>query len=295
MRCLIFGGDGMLGHQLLKSWQGRHEVRTTLRRPLAEYRRYGLFSSQNAYEGIDVRDIGAVERILDDFRPEAVVNAAGIVKQRADAADIAQMNEINGVFPHRLQGLCKSAGIRMVHISTDCVFNGRRGNYTERDTLDAEDEYGKSKARGEVAAAPCVTLRTSIIGLELSRKTGLVEWFLAQRGKIRGFTRAIYTGLTTLELSRVIDHVLRRADSDLCGVWQVASQPIDKCDLLSRLSRNLGRNDVSIEPDGSFHCDRSLDGSAFTARTGYRAPDWDAMLEELADQIYQKGRVQDAA
>jgi dTDP-4-dehydrorhamnose reductase len=289
MRCLIIGGDGMLGHRLLLDWRRRHDVRVTVRRSLVDYRAYNLFCSENCFDGIDVAEPRALDRVFAEFRPEAVVNAAGVIKQRKDTTDARQMLEVNAVFPRRLLSLCREYDSRLVHLSTDCVFNGHRGNYRQDDLIDAEDVYGLSKYLGELAEAPAVTLRSSIIGLELSRKASLIEWFLAQRGKIKGFTRAIYTGLTTNEMSRVIESMLGE-HHNLYGLWQVAAEPITKFALLTKLAQKLGREDILLEPDASFHCDRSLDGSAFTAKTGYRAPSWDAMLQELAEQI-QPNRV----
>ena len=292
MRCLIIGGDGMLGHQLLASWRSQHDVRVTLRRPLDAYTDYGLFDSTNAIDNVDVRDIDRLCEVLADFQPNAVVNAAGVIKQRDDAKQSLPCLEINAVFPHRLRELCESVGARLVHVSTDCVFNGKRGGYTEKDPADAEDLYGLSKFLGEVGEAPAVTLRTSIIGLELARNASLVEWFLAQQGTIKGFTRAIYTGVTTLEMARVIEHVLVK-QPNLTGVWQVASEPISKYELLSSLATLLQRSDLEITPDDDFHCDRSLKGEAFFERTGYRVPDWDAMLAELAAQIRIRQRTEE--
>jgi dTDP-4-dehydrorhamnose reductase len=292
MRCLIIGGDGMLGHQLLASWQGRHEVRVTLRRVLDAYVEYGLFDATNAFDNLDVRDSDRLQNVLGDYRPDAVINAAGVIKQRDDVKQSLPCLEINAVFPHRLRELCETVGARLVHVSTDCVFTGKRGGYTESDSADAEDLYGLSKYLGEVGEAPAVTLRTSIIGLELSRNASLIEWFLAQRGTIKGFTKAIYTGVTTLELARVIEHVLLR-QPELTGVWQVASDPISKHALLSDLATFLQRSDLEITPDDDFHCDRSLKGDAFIERTGYTVPDWNTMLTELAAQIKTRQRTEE--
>jgi dTDP-4-dehydrorhamnose reductase len=294
MRCLILGGDGMLGHQLLRCWRERHEVYVTLRRPLLEYARFGLFTQQCAYDGVDVRDTAVLRRILEALRPEAVINAVGLIKQRPDAREILPCLEINAVFPHRLRLLCQEVGARLVHVSTDCVFSGRSGGYTEEDRPDPEDLYGHSKLLGEVAEHPAVTLRSSIIGLELSHKTSLVEWFLAQRGTIPGYTRAMYTGLTTCEMARLMEMILLDLPH-LCGVWHVASSPISKFDLLTKLARLLCRRDLEIVPDDSFCCDRSLCGDAFTQQTGYKTPSWDQMLAELADEIITEGHLHAAA
>jgi len=192
--------------------------------------------------------------------------------------------EINALLPHRLRDLCLEVGARLIHFSTDCVFSGRTGGYRETDQPDAVDLYGRSKLLGEVHEAPGLTVRSSIVGLELSRRTGLIEWFLAQRGTIRGFRRAIYTGVTTAEMARFVARVLA-AHHDLHDVWHLASAPISKYDLLVALARRLGRTDVEILPDDDFVCDRSLDGSRLRQVIGYEAPSWDAMLTELADEV----------
>lgn len=288
MRILILGGDGMLGHRLLRQFEALHEARVTLRQDLAAYAGYGLFHAGNAYAGVDVRSSERLIEVMSDFRPQGVVNAVGIVKQRAQAKQRIPSLEINALLPHRLASLCRMLGARLVHMSTDCVFAGTRGRYAEEDLSDATDLYGRSKYLGEVCDEGCITLRASIIGLELARKASLIEWYLAQRGTIRGFDRAVYSGLTTAEMARVIERILTR-HPDLSGVWHVASASISKYDLLTRLTDRLGRADLAIERDEKFACDRSLDGGRFNRRTGYEPPSWDAMLDELAQQIRDRG------
>ncbi len=287
MRILILGGDGMLGHQLLASWGGRHEVQVTLRNELESYRGLGLFTERDAVTRIDVRSLDRVRGVIEALRPDAIVNAVGVVKQRAEAKETVPSLEINALFPHRLLELCRGAGVRLVHLSTDCVFSGKKGNYTEQDIPDPVDLYGQSKLLGELREPPALTLRTSIIGLELRRKTGLVEWYLAQKGAIPGFRRAIYSGFTTIEMARVIERILLSFPG-LHGVWHVASAAISKYDLLRSLTEKLGRTDILIEADDQFVCDRSLCSSAFFKMTGYQAPSWDVMLDELANQIRQR-------
>ncbi len=247
MRLLILGGDGMLGHQLLKQWGRVHDVRVTLRRDLSDYALCGLFDRTNAFDGVDVRSVESLVGVLAEFQPEVVVNAVGIVKQRSDAKQAIPSLEINALLPHRLAQLCRDRGARLVHVSTDCVFSGRTGGYTEESPSDAEDLYGRTKFLGEVQDLDCLTLRTSIIGPELSSKTGLFEWFLAQRGTIRGFTQAIYTGLTTRELARVMQMLVER-HPEAAGLYHVSSEPISKYDLLCMIRDRLGC-DVEIIPD----------------------------------------------
>ncbi|RMH62373.1 MAG: SDR family oxidoreductase [Zetaproteobacteria bacterium] len=286
MRILILGGDGMLGHQLLCSWQERHEVAVTLRRPLQTYSEYGIFTRENSYDAIDARELGRLHEVLRDFQPEVVVNAVGIVKQRDEAHAAIPSIEVNALLPHRLHAACAELGVRLVHLSTDCVFSGDKGGYREGDLEDARDLYGRSKLLGELRQAPAITLRTSIIGLELSRKKSLIEWFLAQHGRIQGYRRAIYSGFTTIEMARIIERILTR-HADMYGLWHVASQPISKYDLLLQLAHLLHK-DIEIVADDSFVCDRSLDASRFNAHTGYRPPTWDVMLAELAEQVRER-------
>jgi len=286
MRLLVVGGDGMLGHRLLAQLGPVHEVRVTLRRPLAAYAGHGLYSEANAEPGIDVRDFGAVLDVLDRFRPEAVVNAAGIVKQRPEARSAVPSIEVNALFPQRLAAACRRAGARLVHLSTDCVFSGRRGGYTEADEPDPQDLYGRTKLLGEVDDGACLVLRSSIIGLELGNRLGLVEWFLAQQGPVRGFRHAVYTGLTTAEMARVIDRVLAK-HPELAGLWHVAAEPVGKDDLLRSLAAHLGR-DVEVRPDETVRCDRSLSAERFRLATGWDPPTWDDMLGELAGQVRER-------
>jgi dTDP-4-dehydrorhamnose reductase len=278
----------MLGHQLLRTWAGRYDVTVTLRQPLAMYANAGLFTEDNTVDRVEATDRTRLTQVMERLRPEVVVNCIGIVKQRSEAKAAIPSIEINALLPHRLLELCQAHGARFIHLSTDCVFSGRVGHYRESDTPDPVDLYGRSKLLGEVEEAPGLTLRTSIVGLELSRFTGLVEWFLAQRGIIHGFRRAIYTGFTTRELARVLEHVLVNSPR-LHGVWQVASAPITKYDLLVRLARALDRTDVEIVADDGFACDRSLRADAFAAETGYVAPSWDVMIDELAMEIRARG------
>lgn len=287
MRVLVLGGDGMLGHELLRQLRPAHELAVTLRQSPDAYAGMPELADAPCFHGVDVRRPDAVAEVLAAFQPEAVINAVGLVKQRPDGQSPLPALEVNAVFPHRLALLCRGAGARLVHLGTDCVFSGARGHYTEADEPDAHDVYGLTKLLGEVDDGAALTLRTSIIGLELKRGTSLVEWFLAQRGQVRGFTRAIYTGVTTMELSRLIDRLLTK-EPDLTGRWHVASTPVSKHDLLRDLAELLQRDDVEVVADDSFACDRSLDASALYDAVGYVAPSWDRMLAELSLRIQQR-------
>jgi dTDP-4-dehydrorhamnose reductase len=280
MRILILGGDGMLGHELVRQWRSKHEVRATLRLPMADYTGYGLFNDGNSFAGIDARAFDSVARVIDEYRPEAVVNTIGVVKQRDAAKQAVPSIEINSLFPHRLAAACRESGARLLHMSTDCVFSGRRGMYGEADVTDAADLYDRSKLLGEVSDAPAITLRTSMIGRELSRKTSLLEWFLAQRGPVKGYRNAIFSGFTTQEMARILEMLITRFPQ-ASGLYHVSSSPISKYDLLRLIRDKLGLS-TEILADDSFRCDRSLDSTRFREAFGYSPPTWDAMIEELA-------------
>jgi dTDP-4-dehydrorhamnose reductase len=281
MKLLILGGGGMLGHKLWLTASPLVETWATLRddgRSLPD-----AFDRGRVVPGVYAEQFDTVIRAFGRVRPDVVVNCIGIVKQHAGASDPIAAITVNSLFPHRVAALCAASGARFVHVSTDCVFSGRRGGYTEQDVPDAVDLYGRTKQLGEVSGPGSLTLRTSMIGRELRTSHGLVEWFIAQRGRdgtVPGYTKAVFSGLTTAELSRVILRAIDRFPG-LTGVYHVAAEPIAKHDLLGRLNRALGRN-VTIAPDISVQIDRSLDGRRFAAAAEYTAPGWDRMIDELA-------------
>ncbi|HEX4854378.1 SDR family oxidoreductase [Arenimonas sp.] len=289
MKILVLGADGMLGHQLVASFRDRHEVAGTVRKGVTAYAHLAGSLPRRVFDSVDSRNFDSIEEVLCSFAPDAVVNAIGIVKQRQEAKDAVESIVVNSLLPHRLSEFCQARSVRFVHLSTDCVYSGRQGMYEDDAVHDARDMYGRSKSLGEVGGVGSITLRTSIIGLELSRKASLVEWFLAQEGEIKGFTKAIYSGFTTLEIARVIEGLLVRP-GDISGIYNVSSHPIDKFSLLAMLNERLGRP-VSIVPDDKFECDRSLDSSRFRTEFGYEPPSWERMIDELVDQIRsrQKG------
>jgi dTDP-4-dehydrorhamnose reductase len=289
MRVLILGGDGMLGHQLLRHFKRRHDVRVTLRLGNESYEGHRLLNQGMPFYGIDARQMDSLWRVITDFHPDAVVNAIGIVKQRSDAKEVIPSIEINSLLPHRLAQACRSIGARLVHMSTDCVFSGRKGKYSEADVADADDLYGRSKLLGEVSEPHCITLRTSMIGPEITRKTGLLEWFISQQGHtVKGFTKAIFSGFPTSELARIVELILVD-NPKIYGLYHVASAPINKYDLLT-LIRDRLELPITIEKDSTFECDRSLDASLFYRDTGYSPPTWQAMIDDMANHMTERAQ-----
>ena len=290
MRVLVLGADGMLGHEVVRSLvkSGHNPLGTTRGAPQGPVA--SALAGIPIIAGVDARQADTVVSAFAEALPAAVINCIGVVKQRDEAKDALQSIRVNSLFPHELAVLCRAAGARLVHISTDCVFSGLKGAYTEDDLPDPADLYGRTKLLGEVDRSGAVTLRTSIIGLELGRKESLVEWFLAQRGTANGWTRALYSGVTTFELARVVIRLLEDFP-DLHGVWHVSASPIDKYDLLCRLRDAVG-TDVDIAPDDRVVINRTLDSTRFRMATGWTAPDWMTMLAELGEAVRKRELVQ---
>lgn len=287
-RVLVFGGDGLLGSHLYLALKGVHDLCLTLHGPASQHPP-GLFAAAQVITGVDAGDKVRVASVLDAYRPDWVVNAIGLTK-RPLARDPYASLEANTLFPHLLAGLCADRGVRMIHFSTDGVFSGRVGNYVESAAPDCTDWYGRCKFLGEPAGAHVMVLRTAFIGLEISCKLNLVEWFLAQDGKVQGFRKAIWSGFSAAEIARLVVSLISR-DVSLCGVWHVASQPISKYDLLKALACRLQLKNVSVVPDDGVITNRSLDGSAFSAKVGYVAPSWESMVNELAEDVRRRWRV----
>ena len=284
MRILIMGGAGMLGHKLLQVFRERHETWATFRADRPPATPAGLFDPARSVTGVEATDTSAAVRAIARVRPDAVVDCIGIVKQRAAAKDPIAAIRVNALFPHLLSDACAAAGARLVHISTDCVFSGRRGGYVEGDPPDAEDLYGRTKLLGEVDAPHALTLRTSMIGRELSGHYSLLDWFLSQHNRtVRGYTNAVFSGLTTIALSRLIVDIVERLPG-LSGLYHVSADPINKHDLLHLLNAAYGAG-VTILPDDSLALDRSLDSSRFRAASGFQPAPWAAMVAELAADL----------
>ena len=286
MRVLILGGSGMIGHRLWLACRERFDTVVALHGSMVGQPWAGLFDPARVLEGVDLTDDAAIGATLLPTRPDTVINAAGLVKQRPGGQEALAAITLNALLPHRLAVLCAAGGIRLIHLSTDCVFSGRQGKYREDDPADPSDTYGRSKLLGEVAGPGQLTVRMSAIGRELRGRSGLLEWLLANRGgRVRGFTRAVFSGLTTAELATTIASVLEHQPS-LEGVWHVAAPAISKHDLLVSL-RDALDIPLEIEPDEATVIDRSLDDARFRKTTGLSRPTWESMISALATDPLQ--------
>ncbi|ESS15102.1 dTDP-4-dehydrorhamnose reductase [Betaproteobacteria bacterium MOLA814] len=282
IKVLVLGATGMLGNAVLRLFaQSSGYEAFGSARSTSALRLLPADLSDRVICGVDVEHIDSLINLFSKVQPNIVINCVGLVKQLAEADDPLVAISINSLLPHRLARLCGIAGARLVHMSTDCVFSGLKGMYTEADMSDAKDLYGRSKYLGEVSYPHAITLRTSIIGHELNGGHSLVEWFLAQQGSVKGFRRAIFSGLPTIELARVIrDHVIPLPE--LHGVHHVSAAPINKFDLLTLIS-DVYEKKIDVVIDDSFVIDRSLDSTRFRVATGYQPRPWSELVREMCD------------
>lgn len=279
-RVLVLGGSGMLGSAILRELRDAQELElhASVRNPdalPADIRQ----SLGPRLRKLDVLDDEARRRLFSECQPDLVVNAVGVVKQAPQLTHHISTVRLNALLPHILAQECGNVGARLVHVSTDCVFSGRRGAYQESDIPDPIDFYGRSKLLGEIGE-PHVTIRTSIIGPELTRHASLLDWFLTRQGQVvHGFSGAIYSGVTTVEFASFLRTVLM-AHSELAGVFQLASEPISKYDLLHLIANTYGWTGKIVR-DADFQCDRSMSGDLIAEHTGYRPPPWPEMISNM--------------
>jgi dTDP-4-dehydrorhamnose reductase len=290
-KVLILGATGMLGHKLYQVLRPSFDVVGTIRSGYKIISRYSFMEPTILNPRFDAMEPKAPRQVIESIRPDVVVNCIGVINKLMDKVGIEDATRLNAELPHELYHICQPKGIRLIHISTDCVFSGKKGNYTEDDPSDAEDDYGKTKYLGEVKGEGALTLRTSIIGRELNSSNGLLEWFISNRGgTVQGWSNAIFSGFPTLHLSRIIADVITN-HPDLSGLYNVSAESISKYTLLSLINKALGLNivlNVSPEPRE----DRSLDSTKFRKATGFAPLPWNNMIKELAEDAepYAKWR-----
>lgn len=284
MKILILGATGEIGHTLCKILSKNYKV-------VALMRKNPNIRSVNFFDNIlpenhcifleSFQNFKSVKSEIKKINPDVVINCAGIVKHRKICKEgNIETEYINSTFPHLLAEICSDNDIRFIHFSTDCVFSGEKGNYSESDTPDPIDYYGKSKFLGEVNLPPALTIRTSFIGPSLFHKTGLFEWLKQQKNQtIYGYKNAIYTGLTTIAFSKILMKIVKN-HPDLEGLFQISSEPISKFDLIHLINERFKLN-IEIKPDSTFVCDRSLNSAAFRNKTNISIPSWEKMIDEL--------------
>ncbi|CEK10239.1 dTDP-4-dehydrorhamnose reductase family protein [Legionella hackeliae] len=281
MKILVLGVTGMLGRAAYQVFQetGDYEVWGTLRHS----RNLEHFPKQTHSRlicDLDILNQDFLLGVFEQVQPELIINCVGLIKQYSTANDPLIVLPINSLFPHRLAKLCAVTDARLIHVSTDCVFSGSKGDYREDDLSDALDLYGKSKFIGELSDYPhAITVRTSLIGHELSSNRSLIDWFLAQKEQVYGYKNAVFSGFPVVELARIMRDYIA-PNKELVGLYHVAANPINKYDLLTLVSEIYGKQ-IKIIPEENMVIDRSLNAARFNAKTGYTPPKWPKLVETM--------------
>lgn len=277
MKVLVIGATGMLGYSIFSNLSESPNLDV-----------YGTVRSVNGLErffpstnklifNVDIKDFDTLECAVRATKPNIVINCIGLIKQYEASKQYVEAIEINALLPHKIAQLCDTLGTRLIHFSTDCVFDGKTGNYVDSDLPTATDLYGKSKHLGEVGYGKHLTLRTSIIGHELKSSVSLIDWFLSQEGSVKGFSKAVFSGLPTAYVAKVlVDYVL--PNPSLSGLYHLSVDPIDKYSLISKVSEIYSKQ-VEIEKCEDFVIDRSLDSTKFCKETGFVPPNWDDLIK----------------
>lgn len=282
MKLLILGASGLLGNTLIKyffrksNYQTFGTIRDNLQVNFFDKKYHKNFRILN-----DILNFAELENIIDNFRPNVVINCIGLNNKinKNDFYTIEKYILINSLLPHKLQSICSRLGIRLIQLSSDCVFSGIKGNYSEKDLPDPLDIYGKSKLMGELESDNCLTIRKSVIGHELIKKEGLLDWFLSRNEKVEGYQKAIFSGLTVLELARIIDiFILPR--TELNGILHIAGFPISKYDLLNIIASEYKKS-IELIPNHSLKVNRSLDSTYFNRLTGYQIQPWPLLIKSM--------------
>jgi dTDP-4-dehydrorhamnose reductase len=289
---LVLGCTGMLGHKLMHVLQSSsYQVHGTTRSASASAVQKKMALGPNAHiiSEVDVDSILKIDNLVAELKPVAIVNCVGLIKQLPDAKKAVPSIKINALFPNQMAELADRHETRLIHFSTDCVYSGTKGFYNESDPTDPQDLYGKSKALGEVSGPGCLTIRSSIIGPELETQLGLFEWFYSRRGqKVKGYEKVLYTGLSTLEISKLVLNLIENFPK-LTGIYNVASEPISKLEILKLINEKL-KLGTEIIPDSDVVLDRTLNGAKFRELTGYRTPSWSDMIQQMVSDDEIRGR-----
>ena len=283
MKVLILGGSGMVGHALIKNLSDKYEVFSILRQRTdlesTEFFKNILEKNRCIFLD-DINQHRKLSDVIKKISPDILINCIGVIKQRGDVKNILNMIKINALLPHILNEICFKNKVKLIHLSTDCVFSGNKGYYKESDNPDPVDKYGASKLLGEIVEGDALTIRTSFIGPELFNKKSLFEWIKSQKdGEIDGFENAIYSGLTTYAFANVVEQIINQ-HQDLNGLWQISSDPISKFDLIALINVIFKLN-IKINRNSSFQCDRSLNSSEFRNKTKIMVPSWEEMINDL--------------
>ncbi|HEC8328315.1 TPA: SDR family oxidoreductase [Providencia rettgeri] len=286
MKVLVLGTTGMLGYSLFSNLNeySNLDVYGTVR-SISGKEHFFEKNANRLIDNIDVNFLADIEKTIQLIQPNVVLNCIGLIKQHEISKQYISAIQINSLLPHQLASICDKYNARLIHFSTDCVFDGKLGNYQESDLPTAMDLYGRSKCLGEVSYGHHLTLRTSIIGHELTSSVSLIDWFLSQENEVNGFSKAIFSGLPTCYIAKILAELIF-VNPELRGIYHLSAEPIDKCTLISLVAKYYNKT-IKINKDTDFVIDRSLDSTRLKKLTGFIPPSWSWLIEYMHND-YQK-------
>lgn len=287
MKILVIGAGGMIGHKMFQVLKEHgHQTYGTIRQAITQYEKFNLFKKDELFDGVDVLDHPKIVQILDDVKPDVILNCVGITLRKPEIKDFEYCKKINTEFPRFLESWAETNKSYLIHFSTDCVFSGKDGPYTEESPTSAEDVYGRTKAEGEVTGPNSLTLRGSMIGRELYGKTELLEWAISQKTKqVKGFSKAIYSGVTTNVMAELVVKLIAMPKK-ITGLYQVSSEPISKLDLLKLIDKYFELN-MAISEDSSYATSKVLISDKLKKTTGFNCPSWPEMVDGLTKDLFK--------
>ena len=285
MKIVILGASGMIGHQLWRRLNAKYPdcVWGTVRKAKEHYEQFKFFNMKRLIGNIEASDFEKVKEVLNTVKPDIVLNCIGLTLRKKEMENVFLCLEVNGMLPHRIDSWAKENNSKLIHFSTDCVFDGKIGSYSEFSAPSARDLYGQTKYLGEVKhSESCLTIRVPVIGREIEGKTELIEWFLSQKNsKAKGFASVYYSGITTIRLAYEIITIIEKYPK-LSGIIQISTNKISKYNLLLLLDKYFDTN-VELEVDNTIKSDKSLNADKYKQLTDFKAPSWEAMIKELAE------------
>ena len=277
-KILILGSTGMMGSMLTRVLKKDKRFKI-----LCTYRNFKkikiLNLKKNQLKKINISKFKDVKKLITKFKPDYVINCIGLIKQLCNKKNLKETKFLNSTFPKKISKVAEKNKFKIIHLSTDCVFSGKKGNYNEKEIADAVDIYGKSKLNGEVKSKFVINIRTSIIGNELTTSLSLFNWFLKQK-KVNGFSQAYFSGMTTLELSNILIKKIILNTKFSPGLFHVSGPKINKLNLL-RLIKKVYKRKIVINIDNNFKIDRSLNSNKFRNVTKFKKKSWLVMIKEL--------------
>lgn len=278
MNVLILGATGMLGYSLFSnlSEYPNLNVKGTVRTLNGVEKFFDMYNDR-IIKNVDIDDLSSIRKAIDEFKPNIVINCIGVIKQKDTSKNHLKSVQINALLPHQLASLCDQSNAKLIHFSTDCVFDGSTGFYSEGDIPNANDLYGRSKCLGEVDYGKHLTIRTSIIGHELSSSRSLIDWFMTQTGEVKGFSKAVFSGLPTVYLAKVLGEIIIPKE-DLSGLYHISVEPINKYALLSLVS-DIYNKKITIQDNSDLNINRSLNSTRFRNKTNFSPLPWEKLIE----------------